>query len=342
MEFCRLTGGGPERADRYADPDSLARVYASILVDAYINRVGLRSKAVPRRSAFSRPADINCATNGGPLFLRAHVDKGGPTKMDPIIQLILVGVGLLMLVIGVTGGDFGAAAFKLPVGFELQGLAVPKVAGLPRLASGVVGIGLIGLALYSTMVKLPAVPPIESTGPIEPAGHATVLYQKSDWSNPAGWGAGPDWQVASRLLVNDASAGGTSLILSPYEAGVADYAVEAEIQSVTQDDSNAGFGLAVRWAQDGGYRATVVQQGRVAIEQGDLTPGRRIGLPASFRHGGSWHTYRLEAKGTKIRFLIDGNLLIEQDDDRYVTGARSGLWAWKSRINVRSFRVLAQ
>ena len=261
--------------------------------------------------------------------------------MDSTVQLLLVAVGLLLLLISLTGGGFGAGAFKLPIGFELQGLALPKVEMLPRVLSGVVGIGLLVVAIRGTdSLPLRAVPP-GSEPSREPQSPATVLYQKADWSNAVDWRAGSDWQIANRLLANDASAGSTSLLLAPFAAQVPDYAVEAEIQSLTQDDSQAGFGLAVRWAQDGGYRATVIQQGRVAIEYGDLTAGRRIGLPSSFKHGGAWHTYRIEAKGNRLRFLVDGNVLVENDDEHYLTGDRSGLWVWKSRINVRSFRVLA-
>jgi hypothetical protein len=261
--------------------------------------------------------------------------------MDSAVQLLLVAVGLLILVIGLTGGGFGAGAFKLPIGFELQGLALPKVEVLPRVLSGVVGIGLLVFATRGTVsLPLPVMPTaVPPTG--EAQTPATALYQKADWSNAEGWGGGSDWQLANRLLANDASAAAPSLLLAPYEARVPDYAVEAEIQSLTQDDSQAGFGLALRWAQDGGYRGTVIQQGRVAIEYGDLTAGRRIGLPSSFKHGGSWHTYRMEAKGSRLRLLIDGSVIVENDDERYLTGARSGLWVWKSRINVRTFRVLA-
>lgn len=57
-----------------------------------------------------------------------------------------------------------------------------------------------------------------------------------------------------------------------------------------------------------------------------------------------WHTYRVEAKGDTIRFLIDGILITEMSGAERGTitdGGRIGIVSSVALASVRSFRVLS-
>ena len=59
-----------------------------------------------------------------------------------------------------------------------------------------------------------------------------------------------------------------------------------------------------------------------------------------FDVGNNWHTYRLEAKGTKLSFLIDGKTLLEVNDSRYSSGGQLGFKSYETQLNIRSFKVI--
>jgi hypothetical protein len=56
---------------------------------------------------------------------------------------------------------------------------------------------------------------------------------------------------------------------------------------------------------------------------------------------GEWHTYRMEVQGNALRLYVDGDLVVETGDLRYVDPGQVGLWGRKAQVDVRSFRVLA-
>jgi hypothetical protein len=136
------------------------------------------------------------------------------------------------------------------------------------------------------------------------------------------------------MLVNDGTGYG-SLILAPFQPATPDYAAEAEIQGLAEFGN---FGVAARAVDDAsGYRGGFFDSSASAAITGPGMPfqGRQ------FRHGRTWHTYRLEVKGNTVKLLIDGGLFLERSDNRFLTAGRAGLWQGRgAQFNVRSFKVI--
>jgi len=192
-----------------------------------------------------------------------------------------------------------------------------------------------------------------------------VLYQ-ADWSHGLdGWSGVGGWKTLNGQLINDGSNTHYNVwTRAPYRPGnISDYAVEADIQVVSvanpQFDS---FGILVRGgestsastsasasasSQAAGYRAGI--DGETGYVGGPLVVARitRPGpygpepiAKARFNPRKSWHSYRVEADGNKLKLLIDGALIAEGLDNTYLSGGQVGLWSNEVQLNVRSFKVL--
>jgi hypothetical protein len=180
----------------------------------------------------------------------------------------------------------------------------------------------------------------------------TVLYQ-ADWSSGFnGWTASQDWKTVSGELVNDGTNGDTTQFahapkITPYTAN---YAVEADIQAVRAGNGcyDYAFGLSVRGESGGDYRVGVGAPGPTTAFIVDHTSSD--GCPvyywnaltkASYSLDTDWHAYRAEVRGNDIKFLIDGQSVIETIDNHHLTSNSVGLWSNGMVINVRSFKVIA-
>jgi hypothetical protein len=76
-----------------------------------------------------------------------------------------------------------------------------------------------------------------------------VLYQANWSSGLNGWVGESDWQSLNGTLVNTGQCCGDSTILAPYNPGVlglTDYAVQAQIQYVSDPSGTSAFGIVVR------------------------------------------------------------------------------------------------
>ena len=159
------------------------------------------------------------------------------------------------------------------------------------------------------------------------------------------------------MLVNDGTnefqTSKSSWIAAPYNPkDIADYAVEAEIQWVRDAGTVIGFGIVVRSEDQGrywvGYSPYPCPNGRcdryALIGAGDhfysAVSGTNLIAKTNFEPGTGWHSYRVEVQGTSIRLLVDGALLLETTDSRYLSGGQVGLWSSGTQINVRSFKVI--
>jgi len=60
--------------------------------------------------------------------------------------------------------------------------------------------------------------------------------------------------------------------------------------------------------------------------------------PATRMHG---HTYRLEARGTELRLLVDGAVLLETHEARVLADGRVGVFSGGEQVTVRRFAVIA-
>jgi hypothetical protein len=199
---------------------------------------------------------------------------------------------------------------------------------------------------YTLMAHFVAGTPqeIASTSP------SPILYE-ADWSQSLrGWstyyhqsrvprvsGSGRDWQVSDGMLMNTGDAGCYcwSVLVAPYEPPTRQYVVETVIQVLSEGDSR---GIIVRAGSGGHYKVGSDRGYGGMVSDFDNTPlGRR-----NFRHDGTWHTYRAEVGGGRIRLLIDGVPWVEVPDDRYQFGTGVGLWnGGGGRILVRRFTVLS-
>lgn len=191
-------------------------------------------------------------------------------------------------------------------------------------------LGLLGSEYYRARTTTP------------PAQPGTILYQ-ADWSGGlAGWPGAFGWSTLNGMLLNDGSypesyaASGTKWIAAPYQPPVADYVVEADIQSLGGWCGGLDFGIVVR----GGYIPGVVNCGN-DVEIWTLGEGGPAGDRVQFSPGRDWHTYRIEAKGNNLRILVDGALVLQASDNRYLSPGSVGLWSGGDQLSVRTFKVIA-
>jgi Domain of Unknown Function (DUF1080) len=169
---------------------------------------------------------------------------------------------------------------------------------------------------------------------------ARDLYEADAGGGFAAWGRAPGWQVFDGALLSDGTASGA--LAAPYDPGDAgDYAVEAEVRLAPADCGGRPFGVFARSAAWGAYWAGPDCAGSVGIWGGDgPTPGAAK-AEAPFAPGGGWHTYRLEARGTELRLLVDGALVLETHEARVLADGRVGVFSGGEQVTVRRFAVIA-
>jgi hypothetical protein len=54
-----------------------------------------------------------------------------------------------------------------------------------------------------------------------------------------------------------------------------------------------------------------------------------------------WHTYRILVQGNVIRVLLDGTLVIETTNNRYLSPGQVGVWSHGAEVNIRRVSVIA-
>jgi len=186
----------------------------------------------------------------------------------------------------------------------------------------------------------PTVAPATTTG-MTPAPPSKMVLYEADWSSGLnGWPGTCGWKVLNGMLLNDGSCADASSwktwIAAPYQPkDTADYAVEVEIQLVRTPGCGS-FGIVVRAGYQGGIH--ICPSPRIVLTSKDDAgiEARDFSSP-----GSEWHKYRIEARGNTFRFMIDGAIVVEASDNRYLSSGTVGLWSDRTQINVRSFRVSA-
>lgn len=184
-----------------------------------------------------------------------------------------------------------------------------------------------------------------------PCPKPCVVYQVN-WSNGAnGWSGSADWKFFNGMLINDGTDNlcqGFSIeyaptLYPPFQPQTANYAIEVEVQIVRQTHNNCSdngfFGVGGRLSSsNGGWTGyqMVVGQGSENITDYNtrLTSG-------SLDPGNSWHTYRFELTGTNLKLKIDGALVIEASDAKYLDPGQLGIWSSALYLNIRSYKVIA-
>ena len=202
--------------------------------------------------------------------------------------------------------------------------------------------------------------PTASSSPTVAVTPGTVLYT-ADWSSGLnGWAGSPDWKWLSGVLLNDGTNGNVTAgqtITPPYQlGGISDYALETTIQVVSYNSGNyphPQFGFALRgttvsnnsnnWQ---GYATAIANidaknYGNTCNVQITTEDYNTQLIKTPFDPGKGRHTYRFEARGTLLRFFIDGGNVLEVNDNRYLTGSQLGLWCYQAQLNVTSFKIIA-
>jgi len=185
-------------------------------------------------------------------------------------------------------------------------------------------------------------PPTSAPTPLPgpPPEPGTLLYV-GDWGQGlSGWNASTEWKVLDNLLLNDGSRRigccvhslkDAPTIRVPYRPPTRDYAAEAEMQTArTNWTVISSFGLMVRNNYAAGFNYDTL-----FMDVGD----KRVKLP-NFNPE-QWHTYRLEATGNTVRFLVDGTLVGEAIDNRHLEPGQVGFWSFGVQTSIRSLKVLA-
>lgn len=181
-----------------------------------------------------------------------------------------------------------------------------------------------------------------------------VLYQAdSTWG---GWNGTADWKVSDGLLLNDgtyADYNAKSTIVAPFQAQTADYAITIQMQVVRPFTTGTiypcfyitfrGTALSDGWQ---GYAAVVCANSSngqvvqiVAIDSSNNIFDVLSNAP--FDPQNAWHSYRVEVKGTTIKFFVDGGLLLSADDSRYLGAGQIGLLSEYMQVKLNSFKVTA-
>lgn len=171
-----------------------------------------------------------------------------------------------------------------------------------------------------------------------PAGPGTVLYT-ANWSTGLnGWSGSGDWKTLRGVLLNDGTGDG-ALLMAPFRTGnVADYAVEARIRVVRTGDF---FSLVTRRATaGGGYHAAVQGGSRPTVFYVGQAYWNTLADCQQFDPGDGWHTYRLEADGNVITYLVDGARITSFTDNRYIDGGMTALASDGYQLEVSSYRII--
>jgi hypothetical protein len=181
-----------------------------------------------------------------------------------------------------------------------------------------------------------------------PAANEPILYEtgvgKGEFQD---WSLLSNWKHLNGMLVSDGTGPGEGSTLTPayapYLPPTADYAIEAEVQTVENTYSGT-FGPVIRATTDNknGYIGLVTRayNGWTASNICYLQNSECKALGQVYTPDTKWHIYRLEARGNIISFLVDNALLTTLSDNRYLnTGLAGFVTINKEQLQMRNFKV---
>lgn len=191
----------------------------------------------------------------------------------------------------------------------------------------------------ATTVPTPTLEPTPVPTPTPMPAAGTVLYEADTSGGLEAFDAGAGWNVVNGMLVSDGSS--ASSVYAPFDPdGLANYAVEAEIQ-VLPADGDFGFGVSGR-ATDTGTVSLLTGYDLYDYEGTRIVVSDDVIAEQKYEIDGEWHTYRLEMDGNQIRGLVDGAIVLVTQDNRLLDPGFAGLFVYENtQINVRAFRVIA-
>jgi len=169
-----------------------------------------------------------------------------------------------------------------------------------------------------------------------------VLYQ-ADWSRGLnGWVGSQDWKTQDGMLISDGThqpdvlAGPT--ILAPYQTvSSGGFAIEFKVQFEQVHVGSDPLLFHGRSIADGwqGYKLTMCGCGYLRITSDDFND---VLGQASFDPGTTWHTYRVEVRGSTMTVIVDGTTLFSAQDARFLSGGEVGIKS-SMQLMVSSFKI---
>ncbi len=199
-------------------------------------------------------------------------------------------------------------------------------------------------ATPTTLLQTGATPTTLPTATPTPAATLPCVVNVGTWT-----GGSADWKSLNGMLLDDGTNTNFSkydgpTIVAPCQLGnTTNYAVETKIQETS---GHGCFGITVRSSSASshwqGYMAGVgdcIYSWGNAYIGGPGYNSDSSSVKGSFDPGTNAHTYRVEASGNTIKFLIDGSPLLTLTDNRYLTGSQVGLWSDRVQLQVTSFEV---
>jgi hypothetical protein len=239
-----------------------------------------------------------------------------------------------VLIAGLISGDVG---LSIPVAPTPTATAIPSPTAIPTDTS----------TPGPTSTPRPTNTPVPSPTATSTPEPGTAMYEADTDGGLDEWNGPTDWKHLNGMLVNDGYNDSAGVwIAAPYAPRDSDYAVEAEIQLISSYCADGGgsqyesFGIVLRSTDvDSGYWVGVDCDGFGAISLGSNFCCDRLGNQ-NFAADLDWHTMRAEVEGNVIRLYIDGSLLLEVSDNRFLESGSIGLWTYGVQVNVRGFRVI--
>lgn len=197
-------------------------------------------------------------------------------------------------------------------------------------------------------VTTPTIIPTEQkplTDSPTPSAEPTPKSYASNWSTgSAGWTGSKDWTVVDSQALSDGSLKSSDSNFTPaYVPSQRDYAVEAEVEWIRCDDTRAygecGWGIVVR---DGYYVGICYCfRGKIAFISSSSDASQDYGgvSQVTYTPDNNWHVLRVEVQSNNIRFLIDGQVIVEAKDNKFLDPGKVRLWSHWAEVSVKSFRV---
>lgn len=276
-----------------------------------------------------------------------------PPRQSPSPAKLLVVIGVLVLILA--GAGF----------FELGRFVTSNQQGSPGNTpgtsnqSGAISANSNATATNAPPTTVPTATSIPTPSPT-PATQLTptstllskpdVLYQ-ADWSSGMnGWVGSSEWKVVHGVLVSDGThagltAYGDDAVTSPYQPSTANYAAEAKIQIVSSPD-HCYFALRGRVQPDGseydGYFVGFdTNYGDALIAAFSARDTWSPIKSQTYTPDLNWHTYQAAFKGNQITLKIDGSVVLQVTDNKFINPGQVGLANGDCQINVSSFQVIA-
>jgi hypothetical protein len=145
--------------------------------------------------------------------------------------------------------------------------------------------------------------------------------------------------VEGILVFNPGATNALPAVFAPFEpTTILNYVVEAEIQAV--DPSCPQFGIMLRTEYVAGITSGLCAPAAVLGTTGGGSGVHGDLGSKPFRPEREWRLYRAEIFGNTLRLSIDGTVMLDAPDNRYLSGGKVGILA-RSQVGIRSFKVIA-